>query len=214
MRGLMLVAFLGLALPLTLVGEDAKLPEGFVPLFNGKDIDNWKVLDGKKEVWGVEKGIIFCEKGGGGWLVTEKEYGNYELHIEYKLPKLGNSGVGLRFPMKGNPAYQGMEIQLIDDENWKGLQDYQHTGSVYDVIPAALQNNKPIGEWNAIDIVANGSKILIKVNGKVTVDGDLAAHREKKGKDHPGILREKGHIGLQSYNFRVEFKNVTIKELK
>jgi len=212
MRGLMLVLVLGLTLPL--LGDDAKLPEGFVPLFNGKDIDNWKVLGGKKEVWGVDKGTIFCEKGGGGWLVTEKEYANYEFHVEYKLPKLGNSGVGLRLPMKGNPAYEGMEIQLIDDENWKGLLDYQHTGSVYDVLPAALQNNKPIGEWNTMHIVAKGSKIVIAVNGKETVNGDLAAHAEAKGKTHPGILRTAGHIGLQSYNFRVEFRNISIKELK
>ncbi|MCE9532980.1 MAG: DUF1080 domain-containing protein, partial [Planctomycetes bacterium] len=119
-----LFAILVLASPAR--AEDAKPPEGFVALFNGTDLTGWNAT-AKKEVWGAEKGVIFCQGGGGGWLMTEKEYGDFELRLEYKLPKMGNSGVGLRSPLKGDPAYVGMEIQLIDDENWKGLQTWQHT---------------------------------------------------------------------------------------
>src|SRR5262249_31511049 len=109
--------------------EDPKPPEGFTSLFNGKDLSGWKPT-GKAEVWGAEKGVIFVEKGGGGWLLTEQEFGDFELRVEYKLSKGANSGIALRTPREGDPAYVGMEIQLIDDEGWPGkLADYQHTGS-------------------------------------------------------------------------------------
>ncbi len=118
--------------PGTLPAGD-KPPPGFEPLFNGKDLTGWKAT-GKMNVWGAEKGVLFVQGGGGGWLMTEKEYSDYELRLEYKMPKGGNSGVALRSPLKGDPAYVGMEIQLIDDDNWPGkLQSWQHTGSIYNV---------------------------------------------------------------------------------
>ena len=113
-------------------GRDAKPPEGFTALFNGKDLAGWKVYADNMAVWGAEKGVIFCQGGGGGWLLTEKDFGDYELRLEYKMSKGANSGVALRTPTTGDPAYVGMEIQLIDDEGWPGkLADYQHTGSIY-----------------------------------------------------------------------------------
>src|SRR5262249_11919511 len=73
-------------------------PEGFDSIFNGKDLAGWKVHDGKMESWGAEDGLLFTSGGGGGWLLTEKEYGDFELRLEYKVPKAGNSGVALRAP--------------------------------------------------------------------------------------------------------------------
>ncbi|HEX3147050.1 MAG TPA: DUF1080 domain-containing protein [Gemmataceae bacterium] len=193
--------------------EDPKPPEGFKSLFNGKDLTGWKAT-GKAEVWGAEKGVIYVDKGGGGWLLSEEEFGDFELWVDYKMSKGANSGVALRTPREGDPAYVGMEIQLIDDEGWPGkLADYQHTGSIYDVVPAAKLNNKPIGEWNTIHIVANGTKVKIEVNGTTVVDANLEDSKEKKGAKHPGLSRGKGHVGFQSYNTRVEFRNVFIKPL-
>lgn len=186
-------------------------PEGFTALFNGKDLEGW-FSTGNKKVWGADNGVVFVEKGGGGWLLTEKEYGDYELRLEYKMAKMGNSGVALRTPKEGDPAYVGMELQLIDDENWKGLQPYQHTGSIYGVVPAAKVNSKPHGEWNTMRIVAKGRRILVEQNGEKLVDANLDDH-EKHFKAHPGLTREKGHVGFQSYNVRVEFKNIYLKPL-
>lgn len=189
-------------------------PEGFKSLFNGKNLDGWWVAANTKPVWGAENGVIFCQGGGGGWLMTAEEYGNFELLLEYKMPKQGNSGVGLRSPLRGDPAYVGMEIQLIDDVNWKGLQTWQHTGSIYNVVAAKTIKNKEIGEWNAMRIVAKGRQIRIENNGEVLVDANLDDYVKEHAKKHPGILREKGHVGFQSYNYRVEFRNVYLKELK
>ncbi|HEV3439323.1 MAG TPA: DUF1080 domain-containing protein [Gemmata sp.] len=196
---------------------EEKVPEGFTSIFNGKDLTGWKAT-GKMEQWAAEPGLIVCKGGGGGWLLTEKEYGNFEFRCEYKWSaEGGNSGVALRTPDKGDPAYVGMEIQLIDDENWEKvhkfkLGDAQHTGSIYGVQAPKLQANKPIGEWNFVRIVADGRKVTITLNEKELVNANLDDYKSNY-KDHPGLTREKGHVGFQSYNIRVDFRNVYIKEL-
>jgi hypothetical protein len=188
-------------------------PKGFESLFNGNDLTGWKST-GNMKVWGADKGVIFCEGGGGGWLMTEKQFGDYELRLEYKMPKGGNSGVGLRSPLTGDPAYQGMEIQLIDDEGWPGgLQKWQNTGAIYNVVPPKTIKNKPIGEWNSMKIVAKGRQITVVNNGETLVDANLDDYVKEHAKRHPGILRKDGHIGFQSYNKRVEFRNIHLKAL-
>ena len=192
----------------------SKPPEGFTSIFDGKSLAGWKPT-GKAEVWTAEPGLIVCKGGGGGWLLTEKEFGDFEVRCEYRWEKEGgNSGVALRTPDKGDPAYVGMEIQLIDDEGWPGkLADYQHTGSIYDVQPAKEAKNKPIGEWNTVKIVCKGRKVIVVQNDVELVNANLDDYKAKE-KGHPGLKREKGHVGFQSYNVRVEFRNVWIKELQ
>lgn len=213
---------LALAMTAALVANPvrAQAPTGFEPLFNGKDLTGWKST-GNAKVWGAENGVLYVAGGGGGWLLTEKEYKNFELRLEYKMPKQGNSGVSLRSPLPGqqpkgygwDPAYIGMEVQILDDANWKGLQVWQHTGSIYNVVPAKKVNSKAFGEWNAMRIVADGPKILIEHNGDSLVDANLKDYEKEHAKRHPGILRESGHLGFQSYNFRVEFRNIYVKTL-
>jgi hypothetical protein len=191
----------------------APAPEGFISLFNGKDLSGWKPT-GKAEVWKVENGVLVCEGGGGGWLLTEKDFANFELRCEYRWTKKGgNSGIALRTPDKGDPAYVGMEIQLIDDEGWPGkLADYQHTGSIYDVQPAKPASNKPIGEWNSVRIICQGRQVIVEHNGKELVRANLDDYKSKFDR-HPGLKRTQGKVGFQSYNVRVEFRNIYLKEL-
>src|SRR5438874_594750 len=114
---LAIAVVVGCSLSLLRAGD--QLGEGFAPIFNGKDLTGWTVNEGgQMKYWGAENGILFVTGGGGGWLMTEKEYGDFVISLEYKMPKHGNSGVALRSPMKGDPAYVGMEIQLLDDPNW------------------------------------------------------------------------------------------------
>jgi hypothetical protein len=189
-----------------------KPPEGFTSLFDGKTLDGWQVLGGKLSSWGAEDGVLFV-KGGGGWLMTKKEYGDFELRLEFKVPKGGNSGVALRSPMKGDPAYTGMEIQILDDPSYKGLQVWQHTGSIYGVVPSSKLATKPVGEWNKYRIVCKGRQVTVVLNGEKVVDANLDDYKEKHAKAHPGILRAKGYIGLQEHGGRVEFRNLFVKEL-
>ncbi len=190
-------------------------PKGFTSLFDGKSLKGWKRHGGKEGTWAIdEKAGTMYTKGGGGWIMTEKEYGDFELRVDFKVPKGGNSGVALRSPMKGDPAYTGMEIQILDDPSYKGLQKWQHTGSIYGVVPSSGQPTRPVGEWNTYVITCKGKKVTITLNGTEIINADLADHEEKHGKTHPGILRAKGHIGFQEHGGKVEFRNVFIKELE
>ncbi len=191
---------------------DLDVPEGFAALFNGKDLAGWKVHDGKMASWGAGDGVLFTSGEGGGWLLTEKEYTDFELRLEYKVPKMGNSGVALRTPRQGNPAYTGMEIQILDDANYKGLRPEQYTGSIYDVVAPSKQVTKPAGEWNQMRITAKRRQITVELNGTKIVDADLDDHKDKF-KTHPGLEREKGHLGLQSHGGRVEFRKLYVKTI-
>jgi dienelactone hydrolase len=213
MKRILLASALALLFAATRLYAGGDPPKGFESLFNGKDLSGWKST-GNMKVWGAENGVIYCAGGGGGWLMTEQEYGDFELRLEYKMPLKGNSGVGIRAPLKGDPAYQGMEIQLIDDINWGKLEKWQNTGAIYNVVPPMKIHNKEIGEWNDIKITALGSRITVVHNGENLVDADLDDYIMEHSKKHPGILREKGHVGFQSYNKRVEFRNIYLKPLE
>jgi 3-keto-disaccharide hydrolase len=203
----------------SVAGAEPKLTEGFQNLFGGTDLKGWKVYSGDMAVWGADKGILYCDKKGGGWLLTEAEFADFELRFEFRwTTEGGNSGVGLRVPRKGTPHVDGMEIQLIDDENWAkvhkfDLKDTQHTGSLYGVKPPSKRVNKPIGEWNSVRIVCKKRDVVVEMNGTTINQVNLDDFKAAKGKDQPGILRDTGCIGFQSYNFRVEFKNIWLKPL-
>jgi hypothetical protein len=194
---------------------DKEVLEGFESVFNGKDLAGWRVNEGgKMEDWRAEDGILFTKGSGGGWLMTEKEYADFEIRLEYKVPENGNSGVGLRSPLKGDPAYVGMEIQILDDNgpDYKSLQPFQYTGSIYGVVPPSKRVTKPAGEWNKMHITAKGRQVSVEVNDTKVVDANLDDYKDHADK-HPGLLRDKGHIGLQSHTHRVEFRNIYVKSL-
>lgn len=204
---------LGLALATLALGLAAD--EGFTRLFDGKTTAGWDPVGGKADNWDVADGLLVTKGSGGGWLSTAKTYSDFVLKLEYRLQEGGNSGVFLRSPREGDPAYVGIEVQILDDDadRYKELKPFQYCGSAYGVIAAKRGQTKKPGEWNAMEITARGSKIKVKLNGETIVDGDLADHKDV-AKEHPGILRTEGYIGLQSHSEPVEFRNIEIKELK
>jgi hypothetical protein len=197
----------------TLTGDKA----GFVPLFDGKSLDGWKAYGAKADEWSVEGEMIVC-KGKGGWLGTTKEYANFELKLEYRLKPGGNSGVYIRAPEKGQISRVGMEIQILDDwdPKYAKLDFYQYTGSIYHVVPPTQRAGKPAGQWNAMTIRADGRNVVVILNGKKIVDANLDHYLKDPAvaKEHTGLARTAGLIGLQSHGDRVEFRNLWIKELK
>jgi hypothetical protein len=80
-------------------------------------------------------------------------------------------------------------------------------------VPPSQRVSKPAGEWNQFDIVCKGPKVTIDLNGKRIVAANLDTLKERHGKKHPGLLRDKGHLGVQSHDGRVEFRNLLVKEL-
>ena len=139
--------------------------------------------------------------------------------VEFKLPKGGNNGVAIRYPGKGRASGDGMgEIQILDDDDPKyaKLDYYQYTGSIYHVVPPSRRASKPAGEWNKIEIRAAGRQVTVVLNGKKIVDADLDWYLKDEAiaKEHTGLKRTTGRIGLQDHNDRVEFRNLRIKEVK
>jgi hypothetical protein len=194
------------------------VPEkGFISLFDGKSTQGWKLIKGHGPGYVVRDGVLVCPADGGGNLLTEKEYANFIFRFEFKTEPGGNNGVGIRTPLEGDAAYQGMEIQILDDqhERYKGkIKSEQHHGSIYDVIPARTGFLKPAGEWNTEEIEARGNRIRVTLNGVIITDADLGTVREAEVlKKHPGLTRKAGHIGFLGHGSHVEFRNIRIKVL-
>lgn len=191
--------------------------KGFVSLFDGKSTKGWTLVRGHGPGYIIKDGILVCPLDGGGNLLTDKEYSNFIFRFEFRTEPGGNNGVGIRMPREGDAAYVGMEIQILDDghEKYKGkIKSEQHHGSVYDVIPARTGFLKPAGEWNTEEIMADGSRIRVTLNGVIILDADLRTVREDAVlKKHPGLKRTSGHIGFLGHGSLVEFRNIRIREL-
>jgi hypothetical protein len=205
-----------LAAPLAARFAAGQAEPGFTKLFNGKNLDEWKLVGGVGAGYVVQGDRIVCPPDGGGNLFTEKEYANFVLRLEFMLSPGGNNGVGLRAPYEGDAAYQGMEIQVLDDPapQYKNIQPGQHCGSIYLVFPAKQGALKPTGEWNAYEITANGRHVSVQLNGTMVVDADLDSMKDPQVlRAHPGLARKTGHVGLLGHRSHVEFRNLRIKEL-
>jgi hypothetical protein len=191
---------------------------GFTSLFDGKTLNGWKLVGGHGPGYVVQDGKIVCPADGGGNLFTEKEYANFVFRFEFRLTPGANNGVGIRAPYEGDAAYQGMEIQILDDGDarYKGvIRPEQYHGSVYDVIPARTGFRKPVGEWNEEEIVADGRRIKVTLNGVIIQDADLDIVKEPAVlAHHPGLARKTGHIGFLGHGSLVEFRNIRVKELR
>jgi Domain of Unknown Function (DUF1080) len=190
---------------------------GFVSLFDGKTLNGWKLVGGHGPGYVVRDGKIVCPAEGGGNLFTEREFGNFVFRFEFRLTAGANNGVGVRAPYEGDAAYQGMEIQILDDgdEMYKGkIRPEQYHGSVYDVIPARTGYRKPVGEWNEEEILAEGRRIQVTLNGVIILAADLDMVKEAAVlARHPGLGRRTGHIGFLGHGSLVEFRNIRVREL-
>ena len=190
--------------------------EGFAPIFNGKDLTGWVGLtDGYK----VENGRLVCLKETAGNIYTEKDYADFVLRVEFRLTPGANNGVGIRTPNGKQASVYGMEIQVLDDTapQYKTLKPYQFCGAIYNCVAPEQGRLKPVGEWNACEITANGRKVTVKLNGATVVDADLdkvVAAGPADGKDHPGLKNKTGRIAILGHNSLVEFRNLRVKELK
>ena len=178
------------------------------PLFNGKDLTGW--VGSGYEI--IDDAIVCTPKGRN--LMTEKQYSNYVLEFDFKLPPAGNNGVGIHYPGKGNPAYTGMEIQVLDNtaKKYEKLKDYQFHGSLYTLNAAKKGFLKPVGEWNHEKITVNGDKVTVELNGTVINDANLA-ELSKAHPKHQGVKRRSGHITFCGHGDRVAYKNITIDEI-
>lgn len=208
---------------------------GFVQIFNGTDLSGW---EGDTDHYFADNGLLRCKQDGrtgGGNLWTEKDYQNFHLKFEFKLPPETNNGVAIRCPPGGHAAQEGMEIQILDDTApyyWKKLKlkPYQYNGSIYGVVAAKRKPGfsgedapkkstylNPVGEWNSEEIIADGHRIKVIVNGETVVDTDVSKFRGNgdtpDGEAHPGLRNLHGRIGWCGHGYDIVWRNIRIKEL-
>lgn len=243
-----LAFFFLLAAAVTAPAADNTPPTGFVALFNGKDLTGWQGNSDMKqratlpsdklaalvaqrtktaaEHWKVQDGVIHCDGKGGVSLQTVKDYANFELMVDWKIEKNGDSGLYLR----GQP-----QIQIWDSENAGGAKNEdKNSGSgglwnnpypadvakVMDIgvrlkegqkigkIPLK-KADKPVGEWNTFHITMVGDAVTVKLNGELVVEKAKLPNYWDRGKPLPSS----GPIELQFHGDPLWFKNIYIKEL-
>ncbi len=202
--------------PFQLPADEKK--EGFRVLFDGTNLNEWT---GNKKDYVVESGniVLYPSQNFGGNLYTKEQFDNFIFRFEFMLTPGANNGLGIRAPLEGDAAYGGMELQILDNDApvYKNLQIYQYHGSVYGVIPAKRGYLKPVGEWNYQEVIADGDRIKVILNGTTILDGNIR-EASKNGtidkRDHPGLLNKTGHIGFLGHGSLVKFRNIRIKPLK
>src|SRR5437016_807270 len=203
--------------------------EDFRPLFpddgppKGWSVREWNDLTKKVTVsgWTVKDGVLHSGQRRGTWLMSEKEYTDFVLEFEIKLTEVGNSGVALRAPMRGDPAFDGMELQVADFRYNTQAKDSELTGGIYRAIAPSKQVYKPT-EWNKFRVEMKDAHLKATLNGEVIQDVDLTKYdqtvKRHDGSDAPPVKDRprKGHIGFQQLsrdNVPVQIRGVRIKVL-
>ena len=215
-------------LPVDSLGETQEATEnGFEKLFAGDEIPSgWRVTHwsdvGKtppeNAAWKVEDGVLHGSEPRGTWLVSEKTYGDFILECEFKLPPQGNSGIGLRSPDSGDPAYAGLELQVVDPRYYAGydIEPAQLTGAFYNAVAPKKQLYRA-GEWNSYRIWMRGARVYVQLNGETIQNLDLDNHTAELERGAP--LKERprrGHIGFQELSRgegHVQYRNIRLKVL-
>ncbi len=210
--------------------KDNSPPEGFTALFNGKDLTNWQGLvelpqraklnpdelaEKQKAAnekylphWKVEDGALVYD-GKGQSLQTAKDYGNFELYVDWKIPPKGDSGIYLR----GNPQVQIWDSDTLADnlaeDRGKGSGGLWNNPKGSPGKQPLVKADNPVGEWNTFHIIMKGDKVTVFLNDKKVVDDAALANYWDKGKPLPAT----GPIELQHHGDKLWFKNIYIKEL-
>ena len=165
-------------------------------------------------------------KGKVGNLRTTHQFADFHLKFDFKLSPGTNNGLGIRYPGSGNAAYNAMELQIIDFRHARYVRDgkcwlkpYQNHGGIYTIhgpdMAALEKAMKPANEWNHQEVIADGTKIKIVLNGIVIQDVDLA----ELAKKDPGLLKKaclkntEGYIAFLGHRDEVFFRNIAIKPL-
>jgi hypothetical protein len=210
--------------------------DGWMMMFDGKTTDGWRGYNlpaFPEKGWTIEEGTLHVlgssrgEAGGGGDLLFNKKFSNFELSLEWKVSEGGNSGIFyLAQEIPGEPVWKSApEMQILDNEKHPdaklGVDGNRAAGSLYDLIPGDMKAVKPAGEWNQVKILVYKGTVVHYVNGKQVLEYHLWTEDWKKMvlnskfKDYEWFLNtaQEGFIVLQDHGDDVWFRNIKIKEL-
>jgi len=187
---------------------------GWVALFNGRDLTGWT---GNTKGHRARNGVLISDPASGReTLSTAREFGDFILRFEFKLAPGANNGVAIRTPLGTQASVHGMEIQILDDSSpkYNAFTPDRLNGAVYGVVPVKRGHLKPVGQWNAQEVTATGSRITVRLNGRTILDVDIdKVSTPEMIEKHPGLKSRKGRIGFCPHTESVEFRNIQIKTL-
>lgn len=194
--------------------------DGWMLLFNGRDLGGWKNNDGKPVAATIEDGAINVHNTGGYLLVYDQEFGDFVLKCDVKMsPAECNSGVFVRTSDLADPVNSGLEVQVYDGDI-DALHDF---GAIYDLVAASKDATKGQGEWNSLEIRCEGPNVSVQVNGEevATLDCDKLDKPGLRGDGTPHKFAGKaikdfarsGYIGLQDHGHELWYKNLKLKKL-
>jgi anti-sigma factor RsiW len=180
--------------------------------FNGKDLTGWEKV-GKGD-WTVEDGILRTRGADNpGWLATRRDYGDFELELEYRLGPRGNSGVFVHAWKEGHPSGgQFLEIQLIDDQAHNTAGKVNGTAAIFGVVASRPVVQSIPGTWHKLNIRAKGRRLQVSFDTRPVVDANLDDYATSFQR-FPGLMRSTGRIGLQHFGTPVDFRKIQIREL-
>ena len=205
-------------------------PGELAPLFaqdgvpHGWSVRQWNDISkpvADATAWVVRGGVLHSGEPRGTWLVSEREYGDFAIEFEFKLGPRGNSGLALRAPLRGDPAFDGMELQMADLRYNPEAKDSELTGGIYRAIAPRQQVYKPT-EWNRYEVALKGSNLRVVLNGELIHDVDLSREdrvvKRHDGSDAPPVKGRprRGHIGFQDLSRGgddVQIRNARIRVL-
>jgi hypothetical protein len=201
--------------------------KGYQSLFDGKTTTGWHTyLKTGAGAWKVVDGALQLDPNaeGQGDLVTDDEYENYELKIDWKISNTGNSGIifGVHEDPKFKETYEtGVEMQVLDNKNATDNKKANHlAGSLYDMKAPSADVAKPAGEWNSVVLRKKDGHLTFWLNGTKIVEAQMGSSEWKemlnnsKFKTWTDFAKyPKGHIALQDHNHEVAFRNISIKQL-
>lgn len=181
----------------TVLNEAAEDENDFMPLLNGKDLSGWI---GTTSSYELIEGGIRCKRGGGGYMITEKQYRDFVVRLEIKLPPGGNNGLAIRAPGPGG----AMELQVLDDphKKFKNLKPDQYHGSAYGIKPAYPGYLRTTGQWNYQEVYVKGDHIRVVLNGYEILNVRL----KEAAPNNAAAMRVQGHFGFISHNDPVAFR--------
>jgi len=225
------LGFVALALALLVIGcRHSRSASAVEPLFPQDGVPKgWLVrawndvrnpADGNP-IWKVENGILVGGEPRGCWLLSDQEYGDFVLEFEFKLGERGNSGCALRAPLYGDPAFDGLELQMADFRYNPEAKDSELTGGLYRAVAPKKQVYRPT-EWNRYRIECRGPRVKVELNAEpildVNLDEQTATVKRHDGTDAPPLKDRprRGHIGFQELSrdgSHVEIRNAGIRVL-
>jgi Domain of Unknown Function (DUF1080) len=190
--------------------------EGFELLYDGKTLDHWHSVKQKSAagLWHGRKGILTWVKGG-GWLATDETFYDFVLRLDYRTGPGSDSGIFLRSAEGENPAFSGMELQILSDAGKPA--DLHSTGSLSGAAAPSKNMAKSDGEWNHVDVTLIKRSLVVIWNGEKTLDINLDDPKYETAQVSPlsGRLID-GHIGLEAHTdgAPVEFRNIRLRVVK